>query len=182
MIRAIERLASEFGIKGLASADFMVNEAATLLLEINPRPGATLDIFDSDATPLIGLHLDAVMRAKLPGSALPLKGAMASAIVFAPKRVQVPFTMAWPDWVVDRPRSGEIIDKNRPICTVSARASTKSRAKRLIEERFCKILAVFQSVSRGEDGEQERRNRRRAPAGASERQRHGGAAGQGSHR
>ena len=55
-----------FKIKGLASADFMVSEGHALLLEINPRPGATLDIFDAGATPLLRLHLDAAIEGRLP--------------------------------------------------------------------------------------------------------------------
>jgi uncharacterized protein len=182
MTSAVTGVARAFKLRGLASADFLVNDRDALLLEINPRPGATLDIFDCGATPLLRLHVDAVNEARLPPRGLKLAGAMASAIVYAVTGGAAPRGFVWPEWSADRPKSSERIDKNRPICTVSARASTKSRAKRLIEERTCEILAMFQSVSRGEDGEQKRRNRRRAPAGASERQRHGGAAGQGSHR
>jgi predicted ATP-grasp superfamily ATP-dependent carboligase len=182
MTSAVIALARAFKIKGLASADFLVNGGEALLLEINPRPGATLDIFDCGATPLLRLHVDAVKGATLPRRKLKFEDAMASAIVYAVSGGAAPPRFVWPDWSADRPKSSERIDKNRPICTVSARASTRSRAKRLIEERTCKIIAVFQSVSRGEDGEQKRRNRRRAPHGAAERQRQGGAAGQGSHR
>jgi uncharacterized protein len=177
MVLAVQRVASAFEIKGLASADFMVNEAATLLLEVNPRPGATLDIFDSDASPLIGLHVDAVMQAKLPRNAFRPGGAMAAAIVFAPKHVQVPFTMTWPDWVVDRPRSGEIIDKNRPICTVWARAATPSRAKSLVEARTKTVLAWIESKRRGDNREQNGQKGGRArdlSRGAAERQHQGG--------
>jgi predicted ATP-grasp superfamily ATP-dependent carboligase len=185
MISAVERATFAFEIRGLASADFMVNEAATLLLEINPRPGATLDIFDSDASPLIGLHLDAVMHARLPRSALRLEGAMASAIVFAPKRVQVPFTMTWPEWVSDKPRPGEIIDKNRPICTVWARAATASRAKSLVEARTKTVLACIESKRRGDNREQngQKGGRERGLArGAAERQHPGRAGRQIDHR
>ncbi|MGH6831728.1 MAG: ATP-grasp domain-containing protein, partial [Methyloceanibacter sp.] len=52
MTSAVMRVARSFKIKGLASADFMVRDGEALLLEINPRPGATLDIFDCGATPL----------------------------------------------------------------------------------------------------------------------------------
>jgi uncharacterized protein len=182
MTSAVIGAARAFKIRGLASADFLANEGEALLLEINPRPGATLDIFDCGATPLLRLHVNAVKDATLPPRNLKFEDAMASAIVYAVSGGAAPPGFVWPDWSADRPKSSERIDKNRPICTVSARASTKSRAKRLIEERTCEILAVFQSVSRGEDGEQKRRNRRRAPHGAAERQRQGGAAGQGSHR
>jgi uncharacterized protein len=153
MVSAVERVTSAFAIKGLASADFMVNEKSVRLLEINPRPGATLDIFDSTAAPLLRIHVDAVTLAKLPARALGFTGALAAAIVFAPKRVQVPFTMTWPDWVADRPGS-EIIDKNRPICTVWARAGTTARAKSLVEARTIEVLACIESKCRGDNREQ----------------------------
>ena len=182
MAFAVMRIARSFKIKGLASADFMVRDGKVLLLEINPRPGATLDIFDCSATPLLRHHLEAVSEGKLPPRALKFEDAMASAIVYADKGGAAPSGFVWPEWSADRPKSSERIDKNRPICTVWARGSTKARAKRLIKERICKILAGFQSVSRGEDGEQKGRNRRSAPNDVAERQRQGGATRQSSHR
>ncbi len=83
MASAVMRIARSFKIKGLASADFMVKDGEALLLEINPRPGATLDIFDCGATPLLRLHLEAVSEGKLPPSGLKFEDAMASAIVYA---------------------------------------------------------------------------------------------------
>jgi predicted ATP-grasp superfamily ATP-dependent carboligase len=116
-------------LKGLGSADFIVDDdTGTALLLINPRPGATLDIFDEEIQPLLKLHLDAVLEGKLPSSPLALEDAMASAIVYAPERLIITEDMAWPDWVADRPKPRESIDKNRPICTVFARAETKARA------------------------------------------------------
>ncbi len=63
MTEATLRVAAAFQLRGLGSADFLVGDEGPLLLEINPRPGATLDIFDSDDMPLLGLHLDAVAQA-----------------------------------------------------------------------------------------------------------------------
>jgi uncharacterized protein len=182
MTSAVKRVAHAFNIKGLGSADFMVSGEGALLLEINPRPGATLDIFDSVRSPLLKLHLDAVIEGKLPRRSLKFSDAKASAIVYARSGIAVPPRMKWPDWVTDRPKSSEWIDKNRPICTVSARARTKGRAKRLAEERIVKVLSGFRNVSRGEEGEQERRDRRSAPNGVAERQRQGRAARQSPHR
>lgn len=182
MASAIVRIARSFKIKGLASADFMVKDGEALLLEINPRPGATLDIFDCGPQPLLGLHLEALSEGKLPPRALKFEDAMASAIVYAEKGGEAPSTMVWPAWSADRPKSSEWIDKNRPICTVLARGSTKAHAKGLIRERIYKILAGFQGVSRGKEGEPKRKNRRSAPNGMAERQRQGGAARQSSHR
>ena len=178
IVSAVAAIARSFAVVGLASADFVVNGDAALLLEINPRPGATLDIFDSGAKPLMRLHLEAIREGRLRRSGLKFDDAMASAIVYSPCRVCVPSGTAWPDWSADRPKPAERIDKNRPICTVLARGSKRAQAKRLVEERICRILYGFQGVSRGENVEQKGRNRRGAAKGVAERQRPGGAARQ----
>jgi len=169
---AVERLAAAFRIRGLASADFLLGETGPLLLEINPRPGATLDIFDSETTPLLELHLDAVLAGKLPRLGLKLGGGMASAIVYAPEALVVPSGMTWPAWAADRPKPGDRIDKSRPICTVWARATTSARAKRLAEERIVNILNALHDVTRGKirgQGREAERDRV-VPGGLAERQ------------
>jgi predicted ATP-grasp superfamily ATP-dependent carboligase len=154
MTHAVELVVPAFALNGLGSADFIVGAQGPMLLEINPRPGATLDIFDTNAVPLLRLHLDAVLDGKLPGGPLRFADAAASAIVYAPERLRVQSSMVWPAWAADRPNSSELIDKNRPICTVLARAGTKQGARRLAQDRVNEILAVLRPLMRGETGGQ----------------------------
>jgi uncharacterized protein len=142
LTHTVERVAQRFDLKGLGSADFLVNGEDFYLLEINPRPGATLDIFDSEAEPLLRIHLEAVLDNRLPTVLRNLQAATASAIVYATEPITVSQTMIWPDWTADRPRMGERIDKDRPICTVWARSRTKVEARRLVDERIESILAT----------------------------------------
>jgi uncharacterized protein len=139
---SVERVAEYFDLKGLGSADFLVNGEEFYLLEINPRPGATLDIFDSEAEPLLRIHLEAVLENRLPTALRNLPAATAAAIVYATEPITVSQTMIWPDWTFDRPHRGERIDKDRPICTVWARSRTKVEARRLVDERIESILAA----------------------------------------
>ena len=46
MNEAVQRLGAMVPLRGLNSADFLVSGDVFTLLEINPRPGATLDIFE----------------------------------------------------------------------------------------------------------------------------------------
>jgi uncharacterized protein len=142
MTKAVERVAEVFQLKGLGSADFLVSEGDAWLLEVNPRPGATLDIFDRETQPLLSLHFDAVLRGLVPDGPLTVPEARASAIVYATESVTIPQTLDWPDWSGDQPRSGDCIGANRPICTVWARSRTKVEARRLVEERISMILAA----------------------------------------
>ena len=137
----VVKVAATFGLKGLGSADFLIDDE-DYLLEINPRPGATLDIFDSEAEPLLRTHIEAVLEQRLPDGPLKLSGASAAAIVYATEPLTVSQSMVWPEWTADRPNCGDCIDRNRPICTVSARARTKVEAKQLVSERISTILAA----------------------------------------
>jgi predicted ATP-grasp superfamily ATP-dependent carboligase len=138
----VERVAQCFDLKGLGSADFLVNGEDFHLLEINPRPGATLDIFESEAEPLLRIHLEAVLDNRLPTALRNLPAATAAALVYAREPITVSQTMIWPDWTFDRPHIGERIDKDRPICTVWARSRTKVEARHLVDERIESILAA----------------------------------------
>jgi uncharacterized protein len=181
MSAAVQAISRSFPIKGLASADFLVSDGDPLLLEINPRPGATLDIFDRGAKSLLRLHIEAAKNGPLPPRALTFSDAMASAIVYAERGGLTPPDMEWPGWAADRPKPLEWIDKDRPICTVLARAPTAAQAKRLVEARRQKILALFQSVIREHARERQDRKGESAP-GLAERQRQGRTARQGAHR
>ncbi|HET7851328.1 MAG TPA: ATP-grasp domain-containing protein [Methyloceanibacter sp.] len=142
LIDNVELVGQRLGLKGLGSADFLVDGEDSYLLEINPRPGATLDIFDSETTPLLRIHAEAVLHNRLPTAPLNLPAATASAIVYATEPITVSQAMIWPDWTADRPESGERIDKERPICTVWARSRTKVEARHLVEKRISFILAA----------------------------------------
>lgn len=143
MIGWVTQLVEAFGLSGLGSADFLVSADAVWLLEVNPRPGATLDIFDDAARPLISFHLDAVMSRKLP-TAPSMSGAAATAIAFAPRALTVPAGLDWPDWTSDIPEAGERIAMDGPICTVMARGETTEEAKHLAELR---AAAIWTAVS-----------------------------------
>ncbi|MFD0987546.1 ATP-grasp domain-containing protein [Methyloligella solikamskensis] len=148
MMEAVASLVAAFGVVGLGSADFLVASDTARLLEINPRPGATLDIFDDADSPLISFHLDAVTRRKLP-SLRGMSDAAASAVVFATRGVTVPAAFAWPEWASDIPKPGEHIAKDGPICTVVARERTKDQARQLAETRVRDIMAALSGVQEG---------------------------------
>ena len=48
-------LARSLGLRGLNSADFLIEGDNAWLIEINPRPGATLDLFDSPSAAALRL-------------------------------------------------------------------------------------------------------------------------------
>jgi len=141
MARAVARLVFASGLVGLCSADFLLRPDGFDLLEINPRPGATLDIFRDAEGRLFHLHLDAC-RGRLPRTAPTFPGAAAASVVYAPSRIRVPPGFAWPDWTADRQPSDEDVPPGAPLCTVIAEAQSACLARRLAGDRATELLAM----------------------------------------
>ena len=139
---ACDAIAAALGLVGLNSLDLLVDGERWHVIEVNPRPGASLDIFDRErGASLWRLHLDAV-AGRLPS--LPTVAPAASraaAIVYAPQRLVIPAQMVWPSWSADRGADGTIIDRGEPVCTVRAEAATTSEARARAEERGARLLA-----------------------------------------
>src|SRR5216684_2450008 len=139
---AVERLASALPLIGLNSFDFLVEDDAFRLLEINPRPGATLDIFEPSEGSLLGLHV-ASCEGALPEQAPNLPGAAAACIVYADRDVGSVPVMDWPVWAADRQGVGSSVRTGDPFCTVLARAPTAAEAAELVNQRAAAVLAML---------------------------------------
>ena len=135
MTAAVSRIAAEVGLVGLNSADFLAGPEGWCLLEINPRPGATLDLFDRPPMPgLLGLHM-AACAGELPEVLPPLAGCRAAVVVYAPTPVLLNGRLRWPDWTADRPCVPAHIPAGAPLCTVLADGADPVEARRLAGRR-----------------------------------------------
>ena len=146
MTAAVERFNAAMPLIGLNSADFLVDGDVFHLLEINPRPGASFDLFELQDAPqnasLFALHVEAC-GGSLPAQAPRYRDAMAGAIVYAERDIGAAPALDWPNWVSDRPVAGSRIEANQPLCSVSARAETAAEARALVEERSAKIHGLL---------------------------------------
>ena len=112
---------------GLNSVDFIVPEkdpAGLAAIEVNPRPGATMDIFErAGPASLFDLHIRAAagdLAAPPAGGWFPPDAGFASAILYAEDPITIPTALTWPDWTADRPRAGTPIGAGEPVCTILA--------------------------------------------------------------
>lgn len=139
---ALRAIVAATGLRGLASADCLVDGETWWLLEINPRPGATLDILDRRAMPLLAAHVEACLG-RAPALPAPT-GAAASAIVYARRSIAAAPAEDWPDHVRDRPKPGSRIDAGAPVCTVVAEAGDAAAAEALLRRRVEAVRAVLE--------------------------------------
>jgi predicted ATP-grasp superfamily ATP-dependent carboligase len=139
------RLATALSLTGLNSADFIVDGDGFWIVEINPRPGATLDIFEPGGSAtgdpsLFALHL-AACNGDLVDAAPRRDGGRASAICYAAHDITTPPRFEWPAWCADRPNGGLAIRAGEPLCTVHADAAAAADARALADERLAMVSA-----------------------------------------
>jgi predicted ATP-grasp superfamily ATP-dependent carboligase len=126
----------------------LVRENGFCLLEVNPRPGATVDIFDRWlGMSVFHLHVEAV-GGRLPKDPRPVAGAFASAIVYADRDVVASPTATWPSWAADLPEAATRIREGEPVCTVLAAAPDLETAKAVARRRGEEIRAALSPAGR----------------------------------
>ncbi|RUT83122.1 MAG: ATP-grasp domain-containing protein [Mesorhizobium sp.] len=127
----LSSLTRRAGLVGLCSADLIRGPDGYKFIEINPRPGATLDIFDDVDAPLIEAHLRAATGQvfRLPR----FVDSMASMVTYAATPITHFPSIAWPEWTADQQSAGTRLIAGDPVCTVFARGPSAQSTKRLIK-------------------------------------------------
>jgi len=119
-------LAAAFGLRGLFGVDVVWDGALPWVVEVNPRPVASLETIDAvHGVRSFAAHLEAC-AGRLPAagtgrSPADPPGAAGKAVLFATEDLRVPDTSDWTArGIRDVPHPGEPIAAGRPICTLVA--------------------------------------------------------------
>lgn len=135
-------------LAGVASADFVLSQDGPVLLEVNARFGATMDVFERPDRPLLSLHL-AACKGDLPegppseetGEA---GGFNASGLAWAETELLLPEGFDWPDWTRDRSTGPSVIHAGQPIATVVAHAATEAAAVDAFHARVAELISTME--------------------------------------
>ena len=141
MTATVEHLAAAASLVGLNGADFLVRADGFDLLEINPRPSASLDVFPDPGGDLFRWHAELCRGGALPRVPIPPAPAQALAIAYARRPLTLGAGFAWPEWAADRQRPGVPVEAGEPLCGARAEAETPGEARALALERVEAILA-----------------------------------------
>lgn len=138
-------LVSNFDLSGLMTLDMIMDGSQCWLLEINPRPGATFELHEGEAS-YFAAHCD-VFEGKYPSlRSITEDGIfMAHSVVYASTRFEIPPGWDWPDWVRDREAPGASFCPGDPVCTVYAEAKDSNEARMLVEQRHSQICEIIDS-------------------------------------
>ncbi len=126
-VRAIlRRLSAGFALRGLGSLDFMLDGDDVSVLEVNPRPSASIDLYG--AWRPMAAHVQACVDGTLPSPAPPALRVEGSETVFARRPVVLDgelaqWLAAWPE-AHDLPCAGQRFAIGDPVCTLGARGAS----------------------------------------------------------
>ncbi len=139
-IRArLDALVELTGLVGLNGLDLLLRGEKWAALEVNPRPTATMDLYDPDYPEgLFDWHLRAC-QGELPLRAARPRASRAHAVVYAPAFGRVRESFSPPEWCRDVPHAGTVLAAGAPLCTVHAAAADTERALALLRRR-CDLI------------------------------------------
>lgn len=121
LYEAVARLTTIFELRGLNGIDFVLGaDARPYLLELNPRPTATVELWDDNWTDgLVAAHIRAC-GGELPDHCPVSASVRGHAIVYAQSTFVVPNDLALPEWCRDIPHGGSEVQVGQPFCSVFA--------------------------------------------------------------
>jgi methenyltetrahydromethanopterin cyclohydrolase len=131
----LKKLVPVFALKGLNSLDFIQEGDKSFVLEINPRPSASMQLYDAD---LLNRHIKA-SQGDLTEYRLH-DGYTGYQVVYAERDVLIPEAFAWPEGCMDLPEFGAICRKGQPICSIIAH---QKRAQSVMNELSTKQLNLI---------------------------------------
>ncbi len=148
MISAVEAVSRALELVGLVSFDFVLADGVTYLIEVNPRPGATLDIFDDAAESLLRAHIAACRGEPVVPPSQPALHARAAAILYADEGSLTVNPLEWPSWVADRPQPGTQIPHAQPIATVFGEGADAKGAEQKCRQRLDELAQMLYGRAR----------------------------------
>ncbi|MGZ5580397.1 MAG: ATP-grasp domain-containing protein [Methylobacter sp.] len=143
----LQQIVPAFGLKGLNSLDFIHEGGRSYVLEINPRPSASMQLYDSD---LLKRHIRVCAEEHLVKSDSMEQGVEAQGyqVVYAEHDVVIPEAFEWPEWCADLPKPSNTCHQGQPICSIISR---QEHAKSVAEQLLTQQQFILNKLTRGFD-------------------------------
>jgi uncharacterized protein len=149
---ALRALTPTFALRGLGSLDFLLDGDRVLILELNPRPPASLALYRRVGSGgVLGAHLRACQHGELPALARSVSAPVhGHQIVFAPRalRLDAATLACWAAGVYlhDQPRAATRFACGEPVCSVSASGADADSVKTELARRSDAVLRTLETL------------------------------------
>jgi len=117
----VRALVAGLGLVGLNGVDVVMAGGEALVLELNPRPSATFELYDvRPGQGLLDWHIRACQGTLPPAGLCRAPTLRGHEIVYADRPLRIGSAVRWPAWCSDRPCPGTGVGRHEPLCTVHA--------------------------------------------------------------
>jgi predicted ATP-grasp superfamily ATP-dependent carboligase len=141
----LDQLIAATGLVGLNGLDFLVEDERWSALEVNPRPTATLDLYDEDVPAgLFALHVEAC-HGLLPAALPHGDRHRAHAVVHASIPFEVSAEFSFPVGCRDIPVPGSRFSVGDPLCSIHAEGASIAGALTQLAERRRSLETALRS-------------------------------------
>jgi predicted ATP-grasp superfamily ATP-dependent carboligase len=150
----LKQMVPVFGLKGLNSLDFIVADDGCYVLEVNPRPSASMQLYDED---LLVRHIQACEGALDVADSVDLKpeagrlkppSQSGYQVVYAEHDVTIPSRFEWPPWCMDLPKAGDRCRAGRPICSIIAHQNNSQSVAEQLRTQQQLIISKLKGFNR----------------------------------
>ena len=142
----LKQIVPLFELKGLNSLDFIHADDCSYVLEVNPRPSASMQLYDKD---LLRRHIQAC--AGFVGSASDAQSLLSRPpqtgyqVVYAEHDLIIPDHFDWPDGCMDLPKPGNMCRVGQPICSIIAH---QKNLQSVVEQLLTKQQLIINKLER----------------------------------
>lgn len=142
--RDLDVLVQEVGLVGLNGMDFIVHGDDYFVIEVNPRPPGTLELYDDDYPQgLFHWHLRA-SDGILPERLFDRTAIRSHAVVYTMQSLKLDRNVQWPEWCSDIPEPDSMFAPRMPVCMVHADGDNHETVRALVHARREIILSLVQ--------------------------------------
>lgn len=148
---AVRSVTAAFSLRGLCSLDFLLDGERVSVLEVNPRPPASMALYGEQR--VMAAHLRACMLGELPAipTTAPAPRVQGSAVVFARRPLaldeQAALRLAaWPG-THDLPCAGTHVEPGDPLCSLSTAGATAEQVRTLLSQGRKALLTSLETTA-----------------------------------
>jgi predicted ATP-grasp superfamily ATP-dependent carboligase len=144
----LDNLVRRFALRGLGSLDFLLDDDKFAVLEVNPRPPASMALYETAAADgLLKWHVDAC-KGRLPAAPIETILPRGELIVYADRELVV--TCEDVQRLIalgcrDLPQPQSHVAVGAPLCSVSALGDSPRVVRELLAQREAAVLSVVQN-------------------------------------
>lgn len=145
----LQALGAGLALRGLASLDFLLADGRVQVLELNPRPSASMALY-ADAQPMAA-HVRACLQGELSAARTAAGPCQGQELVFARQALRLDTARARELSVLphvhDLPGAGQSFAAGDPLCSVSATGAGAAEVESRLHERREALLHSLETVT-----------------------------------